>query len=238
MICFSDSCSEVRIEDSYIVSGDDCIAIKSGWDQYGIAVGMPSQNISIRRLTCISPTSAVIALGSEMSGGIRNVRIEDITAINSESGVRIKSGVGRGGFVKDIYLKGMNLYTIKWVFWMTSNYGQHPDDKFDPKALPEITGINYSNVYAENATMTAKLEGLPNDHFKGICISNVTAQVIQSKKLQWNCTDVEGVATGVTPTPCALIHNQGPSTKPCAFPQETLAIDKVAISQCPFKGCH
>jgi polygalacturonase len=200
---------------------------------------MPSQNISIRRLTCISPTSAVIALGSEMSGGIRNVRAEDITAINSESGVRIKSGVGRGGFVKDIYLKGMNLYTIKWLFWMTSNYGQHPDDKFNPKALPEITGINYSNVYAENATMTAKLEGLPNDHFKGICISNVTAQVAaQSKKLQWNCTDVEGVASSVTPAPCALIKDQGPPGKPCAFPQEPLAIDKVAISQCPFKGCH
>jgi Glycosyl hydrolases family 28 len=82
-----DSCSQVKIEDCYIVSGDDCVAIKSGWDEYGISVGMPSQQITIRRLTCISPTSAVIALGSEMSGGIQDVRAEDITAINSESGV-------------------------------------------------------------------------------------------------------------------------------------------------------
>lgn len=77
----------MKIEDCYIVSGDDCVAIKSGWDEYGISFGMPSQHITIRRLTCISPTSAVIALGSEMSGGIQDVRAEDITAINSESGV-------------------------------------------------------------------------------------------------------------------------------------------------------
>ncbi|KAJ3689643.1 hypothetical protein LUZ61_018807 [Rhynchospora tenuis] len=231
-----DSSTEVRIEDCYIVSGDDCIAIKSGWDEYGIAVAMPSQNISVRRLTCISPTSAVIALGSEMSGGIQNIRIEDITAINSESGIRIKSGVGRGGFVKNIFLRNMNLYTIKWLFWMTSNYGQHPDDKFDPNALPEVTGINYSNVYAENATMVARLDGLKNDHYKGICISNVTAQMIPSDLPQWNCTNVEGVSNHVTPKPCDLLRDQGPSGKPCAFPKATLAIDKVSITQCPFKG--
>ncbi|CAL9065472.1 unnamed protein product [Musa banksii] len=68
-----DSSSNVRIEDCYIVSGDDCIAIKSGWDEYGIAFNMSSKHIVIRRLTCISPTSAVIALGSEMSGGIQDV---------------------------------------------------------------------------------------------------------------------------------------------------------------------
>nr|CAD1844602.1 unnamed protein product [Ananas comosus var. bracteatus] len=49
-----DSCSYVRIEDCYIVSGDDCIAVKSGWDEYGIAFNMPSQHIVIKRLTCVS----------------------------------------------------------------------------------------------------------------------------------------------------------------------------------------
>jgi len=49
---------------------------------------MPTKQLLIRRLTCISPDSAVIALGSEMSGGIEDVRAEDIVAINSESGIR------------------------------------------------------------------------------------------------------------------------------------------------------
>ncbi|CDY69951.1 BnaC01g41480D, partial [Brassica napus] len=76
-----DSCTNTRIEDCYIVSGDDCIAVKSGWDQYGINYGMPTKQLLIRRLTCITPDSAVIALGSEMSGGIEDVRAEDIVAI-------------------------------------------------------------------------------------------------------------------------------------------------------------
>ncbi|CAL9135613.1 unnamed protein product [Musa acuminata var. zebrina] len=203
-----DSSSNVRIEDCYIVSGDDCIAIKSGWDEYGIAFNMSSKHIVIRRLTCISPTSAVIALGSEMSGGIQDVRAEDITAIHSESGVRIKTTIGRGAYVKDIFVRRMNLHTMKWVFWMTGTYGQHPDDKFDPKAIPVVQNISYSNVVAENVTMAAKLEGTPGAPFTGICIYNVTAEVVKSKKPIWNCTDVEGVSSHVTtPTPVRRFRN-------------------------------
>ncbi|CAL9780824.1 unnamed protein product [Musa acuminata subsp. burmannicoides] len=90
-----DSSSNVRIEDCYIVSGDDCIAIKSGWDEYGIAFNMPSEHIVIRRLTCISPSSAVIALGSEMSGGIQDVGPKTSRPSTLESGVRIKTAIGR-----------------------------------------------------------------------------------------------------------------------------------------------
>ncbi|KAL4595053.1 hypothetical protein ACB092_12G064200 [Castanea dentata] len=107
-----DSCTNTRIEDCFIVLGDDCIAVKSGWDEYGIKVGMPTQHLIIRRLTCISPDSATIALGSEMSGGIQDVRADDITAIDTESGVRIKTAVGRGGYVKDIYVRRMTLKTM------------------------------------------------------------------------------------------------------------------------------
>ncbi|MCI40816.1 polygalacturonase-like, partial [Trifolium medium] len=54
-----------------------------------------------------------------MSGGIQDIRVEDLTAINTESAIRVKSAVGRGGFVKDIFVKGLNLNTMKYVFWMT-----------------------------------------------------------------------------------------------------------------------
>ncbi|RHN51467.1 putative galacturan 1,4-alpha-galacturonidase [Medicago truncatula] len=77
------SSTNVRIEDCQIVSGDDCVAIKSGWNEYGIQFGMPSQHIIITRLKCVSPDSAMIALGSEMSGGIQDIRIEDLTAMNT-----------------------------------------------------------------------------------------------------------------------------------------------------------
>ncbi|XP_037427494.1 probable polygalacturonase [Triticum dicoccoides] len=227
-----DSSSHVKIEDCYIVSGDDCIAVKSGWDEYGIKFNMPSQHIVVRRLTCISPTSAMIALGSEMSGGIQDVRAEDNIAINTESAVRIKSGVGRGGFVRDVFVRRLSLHTMKWVFWMTGNYGQHPDNSSDPKALPEVTGINYRDVFAENVTMAGRMEGIPNDPYTGICMSNVTAQLApKAKKLQWNCTDVQGVAYGVSPEPCPELGAEG---KPCTFPEEELVIGPPELPKCTY----
>ncbi|XP_071708245.1 probable polygalacturonase isoform X1 [Rutidosis leptorrhynchoides] len=226
-----DSCTNTRIEDCYIVSGDDCVAVKSGWDEYGIAFGMPTEQLVIRRLTCISPTSAVIALGSEMSGGIRDVRAEDIVAINSESGVRIKTGIGRGGFVKDIYVKGFTMKTMKWAFWMTGNYGSHPDDKWDPNAIPLIQNINYKDMVAENVTMAGRLEGIAGDPFTGICISNVTIGMVENaKKLTWNCTNIEGVSSDVTPQPCAALPVQ--SGKTCDFPKDKLPIEDVKVQLC------
>ncbi|RZS18505.1 hypothetical protein BHM03_00050793, partial [Ensete ventricosum] len=234
LLDLADSCSNVRIEDCYIVSGDDCVAIKSGWDEYGISYGMPSQHIVIRRLTCVSPTSAVIALGSEMSGGIRDVRVEDITALNSESGVRIKTAVGRGAYVKDVYVRRMNLNTMKWVFWMTGSYKSHPDDKYNPNAIPVVEGISYSEVVAYNVTMAARLEGIPSAPFTGICVSNVTVQLAKSMKTPWYCADVIGVSSGVTPAACALLADQGAAAAPCPFPTDASPMDGFQLQQCTY----
>ncbi|KAH7557690.1 hypothetical protein JRO89_XS11G0202000 [Xanthoceras sorbifolium] len=226
-----DSCTNIRIEDCYIVSGDDCIAVKSGWDQYGIKVGMPTQHLVIRRLTCISPDSATIALGSEMSGGIQDVRAEDITAIDTQAGVRIKTAVGRGGYVKDIYVRRMTMKTMKYVFWITGSYGSHPDPGYDPKALPDIHGINFRDMVAENVTYSARLDGIPNDPFKGICISNVTITLTEKpKKLQWNCTDVQGVTSHVTPPACDSLPEKKPME--CPFPDDRLPIEDVKLKSC------
>ncbi|XP_028181455.1 probable polygalacturonase [Glycine soja] len=228
-----DSCSNTRIEDCYIVSGDDCVAIKSGWDESGIKFGMPSQHIIIRRLECVSPDSAMIALGSEMSGGIRDVRAEELTALNTQSAVRIKTAVGRGAYVRDIFVKGMNLNTMKYVFWMTGSYGSHPNTDFDPKALPNITGINYRDVIADNVTYSARLEGIANDPFTGICISNVTIHS-GKKKPQWNCTDIEGVTSNVYPKPCELLPLK--EKIECPYPDDKLPIESVQLKTCSFKS--
>nr|GME06284.1 probable polygalacturonase [Ipomoea batatas] len=231
-----DSCSNVRIWDNYIVSGDDCIAVKSGWDEYGIAVGMPTKHLSIKRLTCISPFSATIALGSEMSGGIQDVRAEDLKALNTESGVRIKTAPGRGGFVKDIYVRNAEYHTMKYVFWVSGEYNSHPDKGFDPTALPNITGINYSKINAKNVTIAGKLIGLEEDPFTGICISDATIEMRAADdddkpKPAWNCTDISGVASSVTPKPCGqLVESQKPVV--CEFPTDKLPIENVELTTC------
>ncbi|GFP81013.1 probable polygalacturonase, partial [Phtheirospermum japonicum] len=232
-----DSCTNTRIRDSFVVSGDDCIAVKSGWDQYGIQFGMPTQNLSITRFTCISPDSAVIALGSEMSGGIQNVWAKNIYALNSQSAVRIKTAIGRGAYVKDVYVQEMELDTMKYVFWTSGAYGSHPDDGYDPKALPNITNINFKDIVASNVTIVGNLSGIAGDPFTGICLSNVTAKLAVDKKkkskVPWNCTDIDGTWNQVSPTPCvSLKEKQGA----CAFPNDTLAIDTVVLKTCSIIG--
>ena len=195
---------------------------------------MPTEDLVIRRLTCISPDSAGIALGSEMSGGIRNVRIENVTAINTESAVRIKTARGRGGFVKDIFVRRMFLSTMKYVFWIAGDYKDHADDKFDPSALPEIKNINYRDVVAENVTMSANLAGISGDPFTDICVSNVKIELSKKpKKLQWNCTKIEGFSSDVEPPPCAPLAKAAKSGG-CDFPEDHLPIENVQLKSCSF----
>ena len=210
------------------------MAVKSGWDEYGIKFGWPTKQLIIRRLTCTSPYSATIALGSEMSGGIQDVRMEDITAIRTESGIKIKTAVGRGGYVKDIYLRRMTMHTMKWAFFMTGDYGSNADNNFDPKALPQIKGIHYRDIVAENVTTAGLLHGIPSDPFTGICITNITIRMATgAKKPSWSCKNVEGMTSGVTPPPCHLLPYQQPEKlSACSFPEESLPIDNLELKKC------
>ncbi|CAH9140921.1 unnamed protein product [Cuscuta epithymum] len=241
-----DSCSNVRIWDNCIQSGDDCVAIKSGWDEYGTKFNMPSRQISIKRLTCVSPTSATVAIGSEMSGGVEDVRAEDITAINTESGIRVKTTLGRGSYVRDIYLRNATfLKWMKYVFWVTADYSKksdHPDDKYDPKAIPKVTGLSFSNITAQNVTYAGKLVGLKAAPFTDICISNATNIAMhidnekkdENKKEPWNCTNVAGNWSSVAPPPCSLLVKT-PGLQ-CGFPSDRLPIENVKFQSCPLYG--
>ncbi|CAN1264534.1 Probable polygalacturonase [Linum perenne] len=226
-----DSCTNIRIEDSYIVSGDDCIAVKSGIDQYGIKVAKPTKQLAIRRVTCISPDSALVALGSEMSGGIEDVRIEDLTAINTQAAIRVKTAIGRGGYIRNIFVRRITMQGMDKTFWMSGNYKSHADDKWDPKALPEIRDINIRDVVGQNVNVSGKLDGIQTAPFTGLCISNVTLNLgPDAKKLQWNCTDVSGFTSRVTPKPCAELPDK-PGLD-CPFPEDKLPIDSVVLQSC------
>ena len=75
-----DSSSNVLIENLIIANGDDGIAIKSGWAPWGVQYGVPTRNVTIRGLT-VTTQSACVAIGSEMSGGIEDVVVRDVTCL-------------------------------------------------------------------------------------------------------------------------------------------------------------
>ncbi|KAK9274739.1 hypothetical protein L1049_021990 [Liquidambar formosana] len=158
-----DSSSNVCIEDSYISTGDDLVAVKSGWDEYGIAYGRPSIGITIRRLTGTSPFAG-IAIGSETSGGVENVLAENINLFNMGVGIHIKTNIGRGGVIKNITMADVYMENVRKGIKIAGDVGDHPDDKFNPNALPVVKGITMRNIWGEKvqqARFDTRSEGLP-----------------------------------------------------------------------------
>ncbi|KAK6924261.1 Pectate lyase superfamily protein [Dillenia turbinata] len=200
-----DSCTNVCIEDCYIESGDDLVAVKSGWDQYGIAMARPSSNIIIRRISGTTPTCSGVGIGSEMSGGISNVVVEDLHVRDSAAGVRIKTDKGRGGYITNITITNITMERVKIPLRFSRGANDHPDDGWDPKAVPKVKGIFISNVISVNSTKGPMLVGIENAPFEGICMKNVTLLNLPSSA-SWHCEFVSGFTEDISPMACPQLQ--------------------------------
>lgn len=201
-----DSSTNVCIEDCYIESGDDLVAVKSGWDQYGITMARPSSNIIVRRLSGTTPTCSGVGIGSEMSGGISNVTMEDLHIWDSAAGVRIKTDKGRGGYVVNITINNIRMERVKVPIRFSRGSNDHPDDRWDPKAVPKIKGIFISNVVSLNSTKAPLLEGIEGAPYEGICMKNVTLLGL-APAAKWHCEFVSGFTDAVFPVSCPQMQS-------------------------------
>nr|WP_267188715.1 glycoside hydrolase family 28 protein [Bacillus safensis] len=109
-----ESCRNVLIEDCYFDNGDDCIAIKSGRNEDGRRIGVPSENIVIRRNEMRDGHGGV-TIGSEISGGVKFVYAEDnvMDSPNLDRALRIKTNSVRGGTIEHIYFKNNTVKSLK-----------------------------------------------------------------------------------------------------------------------------
>jgi len=96
-----DSCKDVRITACDIDAGDDAIALKSGRGQEAVAIASPTENVYIADCK-LGSDFAGLAIGTEMSGGVRNVKFERCTFTRGSNSIFIKSRIGRGGFLENI----------------------------------------------------------------------------------------------------------------------------------------
>lgn len=214
-----DSSSHVCIEDSYISTGDDLVSVKSGWDEYGIAYGRPSIDITIRRVTGSSPFAG-IAVGSETSGGIENVLAEHISLFNMGVGIHLKTNIGRGGIIRNITVTNVYMENVRKGIKIAGDVGDHPDDKFDPNALPVVKDVTIKNVWGEKVQQPGSIHGLSNSPFTGICLSNINIHVGTTggpRKTPWQCSDVSGGAVEVSPWPCSELTSTH-QTGACSIP--------------------
>ncbi|KAK8450324.1 hypothetical protein SEVIR_6G006000v4 [Setaria viridis] len=210
-----DSSSEVCIEDCYIESGDDLVAIKSGWDQYGISVGKPSTNIVIQRVSGTTPTCSGVGFGSEMSGGISNVLVRDLHVWSSAQAVRLKTDIGRGGYITNITIVNVTMEKVKVPIRFSRGADDHSDDNYDRTALPRISNVLISDIVGVDLQRAPMLEAVAGAVYEGICFRNVSLRGIRRQD-RWHCESVYGEARGVFPAPCEEFRSNGSSSW-CGF---------------------
>uniref|UniRef100_A0A0E0ESL9 Chlorophyll a-b binding protein, chloroplastic n=1 Tax=Oryza meridionalis TaxID=40149 RepID=A0A0E0ESL9_9ORYZ len=198
-----DSCENVVIKNCYISVGDDGIAIKSGWDQYGIAYGRPSTNIIIHNVTIRSMVSAGVSIGSEMSGGVSNVLVENVHIWDSRRGVRIKTAPGRGAYVSNITYRNITLEHIRVGIVIKTDYNEHPDEGFDPKAVPIIENISYSSIHGHGVRVPVRIQGSAEIPVKNVTFHDMSVGLVDRKNHVFQCSFVQGQVVGyVFPVPC------------------------------------
>lgn len=198
-----DSCRDVLIENCYISVGDDCIAVKSGWDQYGIAYGRASSNIVIRNIIAHSPVSAGVSFGSEMSGGITNITVENLFVWQSKRGVRIKTAEGRGGYVSKLVFKNITLDVVRVGIVIKTDYNEHPDTHFDPRALPLVHDIAFAGIHGNGIRIPVRIYGSAKVPVNGVEFKDLDVGVTRKKKHIFQCSFVHGKVIGKSyPRPC------------------------------------
>lgn len=198
----SDSSDYVCIEDCIIDIGYDAISLKSGWDEYGIAYGRPTTNVHIRRVHLKSYSGASLAFGSEMSGGISDVHVEQVHLYNSFSGIEFRTTNGRGGYIKRIIISDVEMENIYMAFAASGDCGSHPDDNYDPNALPVMAHITLQDVIGTNITIAGNLTGIHESPFTSVCLFNVSLSIISGSPTSWVCSNVSGFSESVYPEPC------------------------------------
>src|SRR5262249_34777933 len=108
--CDPDSCRDVLIEACALDAGDDCLPIKSGRNGDVRRIGIPSENIIVRDCQMKDGHGGVV-LGSEMSGGIRNVFVEncEMDSPNLLRAIRLKSNSSRGGYLENLFVRNVKV---------------------------------------------------------------------------------------------------------------------------------
>ena len=182
-----ESCNRVLVLDSSFDAGDDGICIKSGKDESGRRRGEPCQNVIIRNNVVLHGHGGFV-VGSEMSGGVKNIYVDNCTFLGTDVGLRFKSTRGRGGVVENIHINNINMINIpnEALIFDLFYGGKAPgegDDSNTPKeeTVPPVTeetpafrDIFIKNVTAKNVGRAILFNGLPEMPIRNIFLENVT----------------------------------------------------------------
>jgi DNA sulfur modification protein DndE len=181
-----ESCKYSVVDGCSFDTGDDAITIKSGRDEQGRKRGVPTENVIVKNTTVFHAHGGFV-IGSEMSGGVKNLFVNNCSFLGTDIGLRFKTKRDRGGVVENIYISDISMNNIPGEAILFDMYYEAKDPialDGDADDLPEIKGepVNegtpqfkdfyITNVVCHGAETGIKLRGLPEMPIKNITIEN------------------------------------------------------------------
>ena len=175
-----ESSKNILIQNSVISVGDDCITIKSGRNNDGRRRNMPSENIYIKNCTLANGHGGIV-IGSELSGGVKNVIVEDckMNSPNLLRALRIKSNEYRGAYVQNIAMRNVQIDTIGGpIVGINMDYKSYDTEKTKDRFYTSCDGILVENIncnFANQGWLINGSETLPvkNIKFKNWRVASV-----------------------------------------------------------------
>lgn len=184
-----ESCKNSIIVNSTFDVGDDAICIKSGKDEDGRRRGMPTENVIIDNCKVFQGHGGFV-VGSEMSGGVRNISVSNCQFLGTDVGLRFKSRRGRGGVVENIYVNNINMFDIATESFLFDLYygGKSASEALEDgdetpvenivyevdETTPVFRNIYVKNLTSRNARRAMYFNGLPEMNITNINLENTT----------------------------------------------------------------
>ena len=204
-----DACRDVTVEHSLFDAGDDAICIKSGKDEPGRKRGVPCENIAIRNCTVLHGHGGV-TIGSEMSGGVRNVSVTNCLFRGTDIGLRFKTTRGRGGVVENVDVSNITMHDIRHEAISLNMYYFVKDPRPEPvsERTPIFRDFHIRNVTCHGAARAIEVRGLPEMPVRNVTIENVRMRATRGALLSdANDVTLRNVHLEVDEVPAVHAHN-------------------------------
>ena len=186
--CDPESCKDVLIETCVFDTGDDCIAIKSGRNADGRRLAVPSENIVIRGCEMRDGHGGV-TIGSEISGGVRNVYVERCTMDSPrlDMALRFKDNAARGGVLEHVYMRDVTIGQVAdSVLSVDFTYEEGAKGSF----TPVVRDVQMQRVTSKKSKYAVYLRGIERSMISGVTVSDCTFDGVKSGNVIDHATDV------------------------------------------------
>ena len=207
--CDPESCRDVLIEDCVFDTGDDCIAIKSGRNGDGRRVNVPSENFVIRRCVMQDGHGGVV-LGSECTGGIRNIFVEDceMDSPNLDRALRFKDNAVRGGILENVFMRNVKIGHVgEAVLTIDLLYEEGAKGAFKPI----VRNVQLDRITSTGSPRVMYIRGFAGAVIENIRISNSVFDGVTETEVVQHAGTITLNNVTITPAKAAPSLNSRPA---------------------------